>query len=297
MATGVRRADGWSRRRLLTAGLAAGAVLLPEPAAQAYPSPEPPYHGVTPGTEPGLPDSEATLAPVSPEAVRLRGGVNGAVLYYEVNQKQTGFRFEDGFYRQLVTWHDRLGRYVPRSWGGSPTRIYSYGAYVRKPGYHGKGRAFDIASVHFTTSGGTLVKRFDCRYDRWRGTPGEEEIRIRYWALAASLHHRFRHVLTYLYDADHHNHIHVDNAVYGRYQDGRFDPESSSQVQHVQACCRYVWGLPAEITSTWDSATRRHSTAVLRRYGVAEGSILDSNYRWRMFNYATLLHGSGARRH
>lgn len=277
-----------SRRSVLTAGLAAGAVLLPAPASAE----EPPYHGVTPGTEPGVPEPERDL--VSPETLGRHRGVSGAVLYYEVTGRRTSFQFDEGFYRQLALWRNRIGRYVPRVWG-SPSRIYSFGAYVRKRGYHGKGRAFDIASVYFTTRRGTLVKRFDCRYDRWRRSPHRAEIRARYWALAASLHHRFRHVLTYLYDADHHNHIHVDNAVYGQYQDALFDPESSSQVQHVQACCRYVWGLRTRITSDWNSQTRRHCTEVLRRCGVEQGTIVDSNYGWRMFNYATLLQGTGRR--
>lgn len=249
------------------------------------------YHGVRPGTEPGLrPVPESADAE---EALRGRRSVGGSTLYYEVTGERSRFTFDDGFYRELVVWRDRLGGYVPRVWGGAPSRISSYGAYVNKPGYHGRGRAFDIASVWFTTRRGTLVKRFDCRYDQWRSSADRAEIRVLYWALAASLHHRFRHVLTYLYDGNHHTHIHVDNAVYGGYQEAEFHRGSSSQVQHVQACCRYVWGYRTRITDTWNRQTRRHSTLVLRRFGVDNGTILDSNYNWRMFNYATLLHGTG----
>lgn len=296
MASGVGEPATLSRRTLLAAGLAgaAGPLLWPaggraeDPATDAIA-----YHGITPGTEGDLPlDHAADLPAVAPEALRRRPSLGGATLFYEVNRAPIAFTFEDEFFGQLTTWRNRLGSYVPSSWGGDPSRIYSYGAYVNKPGYHGRGRAFDIASVYFTTRRGTLVKRFDCRYDQWRRSSSRARIREHYWALAASLHHRFRHVLTYLYDADHYNHIHVDNAVYGRYQDAMFSPSSSSQVQHVQACCRYVWDLSTSITSKWNAQTRRHSTAVLRRMGIDGGTIVDSNYNWRMFNHGTLQRGT-----
>jgi hypothetical protein len=83
----------------------------------------------------------------------------------EPTRATSSFTFDNIFYNQLVTWRNNIGGYVPPGWGDPPTRLYSYGGYVNKPGMHGSGRAIDVASVYFTTSGGSLVKRFDCRYD------------------------------------------------------------------------------------------------------------------------------------
>jgi hypothetical protein len=286
-----------SRRGLLAAGIGGTAgLLLVQPSTNAQePEQLAPYHAVDPARERDLSAAqiEAGLQVVAPAALVSRNNINGTALYYEVSRARTSFTFNDTFYSQLVTWRNNIHDEVPDSWGGFPSRVYSYGVYVNKPGMHGSGRAIDIASVYFTTSGGSLVKRFDCRYDQWRNSSNVAAIRRRYWALSASLHHRFRHVLTYLYNSDHHNHIHVDNEVYGRKENALFNTGSTAQVQHVQACTRYVWGYSTAIDGIWGSQTRTHSTNVLRRYGVSSGTILSSNYNWRAFNHATLRKGSG----
>ena len=55
-----------------------------------------------------------------------------------------------------------------------------------------------------------------------------------------------------------------------------FSTASSAQVQHVQACCRYLWGLGTAIDGVWGAQTARHSTRVLRAAGVTSGGITTS---------------------
>lgn len=59
-------------------------------------------------------------------------------LYYEPTGNPVTLQFNDTFYNQLSTWKRWTSYNVPDSWG-SPVEVYSYGAYVNKPGMHGEG--------------------------------------------------------------------------------------------------------------------------------------------------------------
>ncbi|HEX6681503.1 MAG TPA: hypothetical protein VF062_01820 [Candidatus Limnocylindrales bacterium] len=281
-----------SRRGVLAAGVGAAGILLTPSIAHADESlatgddPAVPHHDVETAGAPGQLD-------IVPLAMTQRNSINGTPLYYEPTRARATFTFDQTFYDQLVAWRNQLGTLVPDSWGGPPTRIYSYGAYVNKPGMHGLGRGFDLASVNFTGTDGDFIKGFDCRYDQWRDGSAVTLWRRRYWTLSASLHHRFKHVLTYVFNAEHHNHIHVDNDGYGSNNSASFSTGSSAQVQHVQAVCRYLWGYSTTIDGSWGSQTQSHSTAVLRRIGYDSGTITSDSLNWRAFNRYSVLHGSG----
>ena len=98
--------------------------------------------------------------------------------------------------------------------------------------WHDAGRAFDLARLRL--AGGTEVS---CRYDLWRDTSGRELTRARraYWAVAASAHRHFAYVLTYLYNAKHHNHIHVDNGRSGA------GPSSEASARLRSRTSRRMW--------------------------------------------------------
>jgi peptidoglycan hydrolase-like protein with peptidoglycan-binding domain len=68
---------------------------------------------------------------------------------------------------------------------------------------------------------------------------------------------------------------------------------SSEQIREMQEKLRDEGHNPGPIDGIWGPQTQTHSTNVLRRYGISRGTILNNNYNWRMFNYATLLHGGG----
>jgi hypothetical protein len=216
-------------------------------------------------------------------------GINGARTVYEVNGRLTSWGYRPSFHTRLNSWLAFWNANTPSGMADA-SRVWGYGAHYdgRPTEAHNNGRGFDLSRIY---TGST--RRFIARYDIWSHWSGSDlrTARRHYWATSASAHHHFRNVLTYLYNADHHNHIHIDNLVSGT-SNSSFDSSSRAQVLHVQACCRFVWGLPTTIDGVWGTQTARHSTRVLRAAGVATGGI-DTQSRWLAFNRATMRKGYG----
>ena len=228
---------------------------------------------------PGAPDLRRPDAPCVPRAELVRRQDLGELpLVYEPNAQRQGFWFDSGFATQLDAWVAELEPVV----GSAPTSLRTYGAWVDGrqtcDSWHNAGRAFDLAQVPI--EGGPAVS---CRYDQWRNETGTalEESRRGYWRVAASLHRRFAYVLTYLYNDQHANHIHVDN---GRSESelSTFAARSRVQVQAVQAICTYLWDEAVEVSGRWDLATRAATRRVLDRIGV-EDDLDASSESWHGF--------------
>lgn len=258
-----------SRRRMLgltASGMAAGAagLLLPASAAQA--------HG--------------TLEQYS--------GIWGQRTVYEANGDLTSFWYRPSFHDRLNTWLEFWYLNTPSNYL-KPMRVWSLGAHTdhRVTEAHNEGRGFDLTRIYATNSAGDLVRRFYGRYDVWKDwAAGDTKslTRRHYWATSASLHRHFQHVLTYEYNSDHYNHIHIDNLVSGL-GNSTFDTGSRAQVVHVQACCKWLWGKSTAIDGVWGDQTRTHSTEVLRRIGQASGTIASSQANWLAFNRASMRKG------
>jgi Extensin-like protein C-terminus len=209
----------------------------------------------------------------------------GLPLVYEVDRRRTAFRFDGAFFTQLESWAGDLAEVLP----SRPQELSTYGSWTDGgsacDSWHNAGRALDVARL--TLADGSAVS---CRYDQWRSLGGIplEEARRRYWALAAGLHQRFAYVLTYLYNAQHANHIHVDN---GRSGPGgsAFSSRSAVQVQAVQALCTYLWEEPVELTGRWDAGTRTATGRVLDRLGLED--TLDAADSWSGFLGASVARG------
>jgi hypothetical protein len=222
---------------------------------------------------PGLGERESAAC-VPASALDSHRSLAGLPLVYEVNRRRTAFRFETVFFARLESWAGDLADVLP----APPEELSTYGSWTDGgsacDSWHHAGRAFDIARL--TLADGSAVS---CRYDQWRSLDGArlDAARRRYWALAAGLHQRFAYVLTYLYNAEHANHIHVDNGRSGD-ADSTFSPRSAVQVRAVQALCRYLWGEPVELTGRWDAATRTAAGRVLDRLGLAD--TLDAAASW-----------------
>ena len=191
---------------------------------------------------PGVPDLRRPDAPCVPRTeLELRRVLGDLPLVYEPSERRQDFWFDSGFAAQLDAWVAELVPVI----GSAPTQLRTYGSWLDGrqtcDSWHHAGRAFDLAQVRI--EGGPAVS---CRYDRWRTETGTalEEARRGYWRVAASLHRRFAYVLSYLYDDQHANHLHVDN---GRSEGelSTFAPRSRVQVQAVQAICRYLWRSPS----------------------------------------------------
>ncbi len=198
-------------------------------------------------------------------------------LVYEVNRRRSDFWFDPGFGDQLARW---FTTFTATSKIAAPDQVWTYGSWIDGgtscDSWHHAGRAFDLSRLR--AGGATLVS---CRYDQWRTADDLPTQRRRYWALAASLHRDFAYVLTYLYNAQHHNHIHVDNGRSGA-DLSVLSTRSVAQVQSVQAMLSYLWDTPVEITGSWDGATRDASRTVLDRLEI-DDDLDGSTAAWHGF--------------
>jgi hypothetical protein len=194
---------------------------------------------------------------------------------------------DEAFLAQLDGW---LTGWNSLSATARVTEITTYGLWTEGDctSMHNAGRALDIARLR--ADGSDLVS---CRHDRWRSPTSddptaasvtERSLQRQYWRLAASLHASFAHVLTYLYDDLHDNHIHIDDAV----SSGRptvFNPSSRTQTQSVAAMATWVHGVVTRPTGAWDAGTQSGVGTVLNRLGIS-GTLTDRQV-WQTFLAAT----------
>lgn len=229
------------------------------------------------------PEARRDPQPVARETLTARRSVGAAVHGYEVDGRATPYYVSDAFAARLGAWMVTHREHT----GQRPDEIFSFGGWTRGEGgsWHHSGEAFDIARLR--TRGADAAS---ARYDRWRDDTGAEvRRRLRsYWQLAAGLHLHFADVLTYLYDANHSNHIHVDTGRFGPGGAPRLIDRSAVQVQALQAMCRHVWSrAEVQTTGVLDGATRDATTAILRDHG-GRGEITDGVEAWRAFLVATM---------
>jgi hypothetical protein len=207
-------------------------------------------------------------------------------LVYEITGRRAEFAIDERFAGQLQAWLTDLIRLT----GWQPRQLWTYGTWIDGgrdcSSWHHAGRAFDLARLRLVDD-----EDVSCRYDRWRSQPAGalSRARRRYWAVAASAHQHFAYVLTYLYDDQHHNHIHLDN---GRSGSGpsSFSGRSPAQIQALQAILTYLWSAPVEITGSWDGATRDAVRVVLGELDLA-GDLTDQP-AWSAFLTASVRRGA-----
>jgi hypothetical protein len=290
--------EGNTSRRTLLGGLmavsVAGAAGLAAPLSANAAEEEPIGDEDVTNIDPA--DLDPALA-VCGASVTAHSEIAGDDTYYEPTGAWSSFSYNSTFYNRLETWLNFWYTNTPLTWS-RPLHVGSYGAYTNKGdgcvSYHNFGRAFDLSAISgILTTTGNRSKMFNARYDLWKNLTGSQLTGARrlYWATSASLHYHFKHVLTYLYNAQHHNHIHIDNAISGS-GNSTFTTGASAQVQHVQACCTYIWGRPVTLDGVWGSQTSGAVSAVLSRIG-RSGS-LTTQANWLAFNQATLRFGTGA---
>lgn len=228
-------------------------------------------------------------------AIVRRSEIGGAATYYELSGRVSPFGFNPQFYSRLETFLHFWDVNTPTVWG-HPLQVWTYGAHVDKgSGAHDNGQGFDLSRI-YARSGDKRTEVFSARYDNWSAADrqGRTGRRRLYWATAAGAHYHFRHVLTYPYNAAHHNHIHIDNLRSGS-RNSIFVTGSEAQVKHVQACSSYIWGMPTAVDGVWGPQTSRNSRRVLTRIG--RFGQLTTQGNWLAFNQATLRYGSGRQKY
>jgi hypothetical protein len=153
------------------------------------------------------------LDPESDEAPPLRGGfvriadILGVPLFFERapggHQVKTSFPVASSFVPVVEATVKHVQRRVPASFG-SLEGISSAGLRVDKPGMHGLGRACDWDRLVFENLNVSPLERDHASNSRKK--------RRRYWAFAAICRSNASFVLHGLYNQDHEDHVHQDNA-------------------------------------------------------------------------------------
>lgn len=111
---------------------------------------------------------------------------------------------------------------------GQPSGIVSAGAYVDKPGAHGRAEAFDLDGLVWVGPGKNW---------QWRASDYNTDLERRYYyGLMSHFMLFFGNVLGWEYNAAHKDHIHLDNEVAVG-----FRPNSHAIVTSLQGMLKYVW--------------------------------------------------------
>ncbi|MCH7231655.1 hypothetical protein L0U85_12445 [Glycomyces sp. L485] len=255
--------DGVDRRRLLTLA-AGGAVLasgivLPASAAEAH------------GT------------------IKSYPGIWGQRTVYQATRKLKSFRYRPSFHSKMNDW---LELWFKNTSYEKPLRVWT--SLVHSDGSssaaHNQGRAFDLTGIYVGVGSDSPYRAFRADYNNWKNLSGSAlvDTRRKYWATAASLHYHFRWVRTYLHGSGQKSNIHIDNMKSGTGKP--YFKADKSQIQHVQACCRYLWGKGTTIDGVWGSQAKRHSHEVLERIGKG-GYLGSSKSHWQAFNRASMRKG------
>lgn len=153
---------------------------------------------------------------------------------------------ERSFYNQLVDWIVKL-RYFSDTWGGSGLTdlrwIGHAGAYVCKPGCHGRGRAIDLNRIQWN---GVVVDMFSGDH-----ASSDRITRRRYLAVDAMCRRFFKYTLDGWYNAQHENHIHVDD-----HAAPILSKTSTSDTGFVQAVCNNFDAAGLVVDGSWGPSTQ-----------------------------------------
>jgi hypothetical protein len=148
---------------------------------------------------------------------------------------------------------------------GRAAVITSAGAYVKKPGQHGAGRAFDLDGVFWPGKDFvTLNAGFNA---------GDRNF---YYGVECILRRHFGQVLNFDYNADHRDHFHIDDS-----QPVALRKNSTAVTLFVQGMLRRVYGRSIGVDGTWGNATED----ALREACVAAGMVgtVTSVSEWQQF--------------
>lgn len=153
----------------------------------------------------------------------------------------TKFYFNKDFFLKLETCFFSLINLHP--WG-KPQGIISAGAYVDKPGEHGKGRAFDLDGIVWTEG-------------KWSAVVGENPIE-QYLGIQAFFMRNYGVVLGYQYNAAHRDHIHVDSSL-----PLGFRSNSLSIILFIQDALNVFWEAGLKKDGVWGPRTAEKFNSVI----------------------------------
>lgn len=145
------------------------------------------------------------------------------------------------FERKIAAAFEHLWTACPL---GKANLIVSAGFAVDKPGMHGLGRAMDLDALWWDERTWVALHY-----------PHDQPF---YLAVEAVFKRYFGVVLNYLYNPDHHDHLHINDT-----DEPGFSPGARSEVLFVQAALTHVFGRPVHITGEYAPETAAAVRVVL----------------------------------
>lgn len=149
---------------------------------------------------------------------------------------------------------------------GAGEVITSAGAYVDKPGHHGRGEAFDLDGIFWKD-----IHLVAIEY------PAKPHL---YLAVESILRQHFGTVLAYNYNLDHRDHFHMDLGT-----PVGFQKMSKSRVEYLQASLLYVHGFQVDVDGVWGPSTEQVVKAALADLGLK--GVLTNKQVWVDYLKAT----------
>lgn len=143
---------------------------------------------------------------------------------------------------------EALFQMTPQEFGDAKF-ILTAGAYVQKPGYHGKGRAFDLDALVWKT-------------EHWIANTFPRDPQL-YLAIESVIRQHFGTVLTYSYNKPHHDHIHFDDGTAVG-----FNRMSKSRVIFLQNVIYFVYGIKLGRDGVWGPETEGAERMVRQQLGL-----------------------------
>lgn len=181
------------------------------------------------------------------------------VLYDRLHSDHYGKQGVQHDFRAVDTFINKLDAAFFELWSivGKADTILSAGAYVDKPGWHGRGLAFDLDAIHWP---GTV---FICH-------PYHSNIKF-YLGVESIIRKYMGTVLNFFYNKLHIDHIHMQSDGRGEFN------KSYSQTLYVQAALVHIHGEPLLIDGKWGPIT----TEAFQR--VLDSMDMDQGFDWKRF--------------
>jgi hypothetical protein len=197
------------------------------------------------------------------------------------NYVRKTIKAERSFYAKLVDWIRTL-RTFSGTYGPTTLRelrwIGHVGAYVCKDGCHGRGRAFDINRIQWIGEAVDMYSGDHASSDRTR--------RRRYLAVDACCRRYFKYTLDGWYNAQHANHIHVDDHTVPI-----LDRGSVSDTGFVQAVCNNFNGAGLKVDGVWGTATQEAFQELNRTWGYGGCDPFSSEVAYAEWCNFVMAHG------
>ncbi|MPZ87394.1 MAG: hypothetical protein GEU81_04835 [Nitriliruptorales bacterium] len=178
---------------------------------------------------------------------------------YGTRGRRATFHCTSRFYNVMTAAFRELWEVCPL---GRAQVIVCAGAYVNKPGQHGRGQAFDLDALFWAhRSLVALNYPSDSRF---------------YLGVESILRRHCGTVLDYHYNAAHRDHMHIDAGTTVGFTTG-----SPSRVKYVQATLGAIYGRAVVIDGLYGPQTDGAINAVLAQQGLA-GPLTNVTH-WRAF--------------